>query len=185
MEKKVIFVHGYTASSKVNWYPNISKELDKLGVDYSIPDFPGGEHPKNKDWLEIIDREVKATDKPIVLVGHSLGTRAILLHLEKTQQKVDTAILIAPPGNKSEKWKKYSEGGVADFFEYNINLEKLTELVHTFIVVHSRDDSSVPYEEGVDIANALNAKLITYEDRDHMSAPENATYVLEVLKTVL
>ena len=182
MNKKIIFVHGYTASSKVNWYPNISKELDKLGVDYSIPDFPGGEHPKNKDWLEIIDREVKATDKPIVLVGHSLGTRAILLHLEKTQQKVDTVILIAPP---DEKERRREEGKLANFFEHKIDLESLQGLAQRFIVIHSKDDSSVPYEEGVDIANALNAKLITYEDRDHMSAPENATYVLEVLKTVL
>ena len=185
MEKKVIFVHGYTASSKVNWYPDISKELDKLGVDYSIPDFPGGEHPQNRDWLEILNREVRAADKPIVLVGHSLGTRAILLYLEKTQQKVDTVILIAPPGNKSEKWKKYSEGGVADFFIYDIDLEKLKAFANTFIVVHSKDDSSVPYEEGVDIANALNAKLVTFEDKDHLSSPENATHILEVLKTVL
>ena len=185
MSKKVIFVHGYTSSSTENWYPNISKELDKLGVDYSIRDFPGGEYPHSKEWLEILDREIHSTDKPTILVGHSLGTRAILLYLNKTEKVFDAVILIAPPGNNVEKWEKYSEGRVADFFEHKIDLSNIQSRAKKFIVVHSKDDSDVPYEEGVEIAQGLNAKLITLEGRDHMSAPENYTYVLDVLKTVL
>ena len=180
MNKKVIFVHGYTASSSVNWYPNISKELDTLGVVYSIRDYPGDRHPKLEEWLEIIEQEVQATDKPVVLVGHSLGTRAILLYLEKSHHKVDTVILIAPPTENVRRREK-----LGNFFEHKIDLVKLQGLANTFIIVHSRDDSDVPYEEGVEIAQGLNAKLITLEGRDHMSEPENYTYVLEILKTVL
>jgi len=180
MDKKVIFVHGYTASSKVNWYPNISKELDKLGVDYSIRDYPGDRHPAQKEWIEIIEEEVQTTDKPIVLVGHSLGTRAILLYLEKLQRKVDTVILISPPTERVN-----TRETLGNFFEHKIDLASLQDLAGTFIIVHSKDDSDVPYEEGVEIAQGLNAKLITLDGRDHMSEPENATDVLEVLKTVL
>lgn len=181
MNKKIIFVHGYTASSKVNWYPNISKELDKLGVDYSIPDFPGGTDPHSKDWLEIIDREVKSTDKPIILVGHSLGTRAILLYLDKRGSSFDAVVLISPPANKNRD----EDSRAADFFEHEIELMRLQNRSGKFIVVHSRDDRDCPYEGGVDIAKGLGAKLITFEDRDHMSEPENAKHVLEVLRGVL
>ena len=52
--------------------------LDKLGVDYSIPNLPGHRKPKSKDWVEIIKKETTSSDKPVVLVGHSLGTRVIL-----------------------------------------------------------------------------------------------------------
>ena len=180
MDKKIIFVHGYTASSSVNWYPNISKELDTLGVDYSIRDFPGDRHPKQEEWLEIIEEEIGATNKLIVLVGHSLGTRAILLYLEKSQRKVDTVILIAAPTERVN-----SRETLGNFFEHKIDLAKLQGLADKFIVVHSKDDSDVPYEEGVEIAQGLNAKLITLEGRDHMSAPDNAPYILEILKTVL
>jgi len=183
--KKVIFVHGHNASSSGNWYPNISKELDVLRVDYSIQDFPGGEYPHWKDWLEILDREIGSTDKPTILVGHSLGTRAILLYLDKTEKVFDTVILIAPPSNNIEKWTQYADGQVADFFENSIDLQALRNRANKFIVVHSKDDSGVPYEEGVEIAQGLDAEMITYEDRDHMSEPENYTYVLEILKKVL
>ncbi len=187
MNKKVIFVHGYTASSKADWYPSISRELDKLGVDYSIPDFPGGEYPHSKEWLEFLDSEIKATDQPIILVGHSLGTRAILLYLDKFQKEVDSIILVAPPDNDVKRGGgvRRADGKLADFWEYEIDLKKLRELANTFIVVHSKDDSVVTYQDGVNIASALGAKLITLEGRDHMSEPENYTYVLEILRSVL
>lgn len=182
MNKKVIFVHGYTASSKVNWYPAISKELDNLEVDYSIRDYPGDKHPISEEWVEIIEQEVQSTDKPIFLVGHSLGTRAILLYLEKSQRKVDTVVLIAPP---AEREQRREHEGLGNFFRNNIDLTKLQGLADNFIVVHSKDDSSVPYEEGVEIAQGLNAKFITLDGHDHMSSPDNAPYILEILKPVL
>lgn len=185
MDKKVIFVHGYTASSQADWYPNIRPELDKLGVDYSIPDLPGGEHPKSKDWLEIIDREVKSTKKPIILVGHSLGSRTVLLCLDKFEKKVDTVILIAAFNNNWKKNRKRRNEHYADFFEYAPDTEKIKKLATKFIVMHSKDDDSINYQQGVQIAKDLGAKLITYEDRGHFYQPENYKYVLEVLKTVL
>lgn len=181
MEKKLIFVHGYTASSKVNWYPNISKELDKMVVDYSIPDFPGGRNPHSKEWLDLLSEEIRKTNKPIVLIGHSLGTRAILLYLDKFQLAVDVVILIAPP---SENEKRREDGLLANFFDYDIDLPGLKNLADRFIVIHSKDDSVVPYEEGVEIAEKLDAELITFEDKDHMSEPENAEPILEVIKQV-
>ena len=57
--KKVIFIHGYTSSPKKKKYQIIARELDKLGIEYAIPALPGGENPQSKDWLKIIDREVK------------------------------------------------------------------------------------------------------------------------------
>lgn len=185
MDKKVIFIHGYTASSRADWYPDISEELDKLGVDYSIPDMPGGRYPHWKDWLPIIEKEVNTNNNPIVLVGHSLGTRAILLYLGKTEKVFDTVILIAPPNNNVEKGKKRAEGKLSDFWEYEIDLVELQSRANKFIVIHSRDDSVCDYEGGIDIAKGLDAELVTYDDRDHMSEPDNAPYVLEVLKTVL
>lgn len=183
---KIIFVHGYTASSKVDWYPNISKQLDKLGIEYSIPDLPGDEFPHSKDWIEIIKREVDSTDKQVVLVGHSLGTRAVLLYLDQYQEKVNPVILIAPLSNEVSNADRQDGETYPDFFEYKIDLNKIKGLADKFVVVHSKDDSSLDYEtHGVVLANELGAKLITFEDRDHFSEPENAPIILEVLKSEL
>ena len=185
MKKKIIFVHGYTASSQVNWYPDISKELDVLGVDYSVPDLPGEEYPHSKDWLEIIYNEVNSTDKPVILVGHSLGTRAILLYLDKFEKKADAVILIATFNNDWEKHRVRRDEHYSDFFEYPIDTKKVKKLANQFIVMHSKDDPDLDYQGGVEIANDLDAKLLTYDGRNHFSEPENYTYILEVIKSVL
>lgn len=181
---KIIFIHGYTASSKENWYPNISKELTKLNVDYEIPDLPGGEHPHASEWLEKMHEVISNVDKPIVLVGHSLGTRAILLYLEKYQPKVKAVFLVAAFSNRLENATKYDEGAYPDFFEHLIDIEKIKLLVGKFVVMHSKDDELV-YEGAVEVSNLLGAKLVTFEDRNHMSDPEDAYLILDILRKEL
>lgn len=185
MKKKIIFIHGYTASSKKDWYFNISKELDKLKVDYSIPDLPGGEYPDHRKWLKIIDREVKSTSKLVLLVGHSLGTRAVLLYLDQYKQSVETTILIAAFNNNWQNNRTREKGKYANFFEYSVDLKKIKNLAKKFIVIHSKDDDSIDYSQGVEIANQLGAKLITFKDRGHFHQPENAKYILEILKSLV
>ena len=186
MNKKIIFVHGYTASSQADWYPAIKPELDRLGVDYSIPDLPGGENPHSADWVEIIKKEVDLSSKPVVLVGHSLGTRAVLLYLDKYQRKVDTVILIAPLSNDIANAERRGGEDYPDFFEYKIDLQRIKKLANKFVIAHSRDDSSLDYEKhGVSMAKELGVDLITFEGRDHFSDPENAQYVLDILRKEL
>ena len=188
--KKVILIHGYTSSPKKKKYQIISQELDKLGVDYSIPAFPGEEYPHSKEWLEIINKEVKKTTKPVVLIGHSLGTRAALLYLDKFEQKVDSVILIATFNNNfEENRKRRDDENYADFFDYVLNIEKVKKLADRFIVVHSKDDNSINYQQGVEISNELGAELMTYEDMGHFCgeerAEENARIFLKFIKLVL
>jgi predicted alpha/beta hydrolase family esterase len=186
IKKKIIFVHGYTASSRADWYPAIKPELDRLGIDYSIPDLPGGENPHSNEWVEIIKREVELSSKPVVLVGHSLGTRAVLLYLDKYQKKADTVVLIAPLSNDVTNAERKGGTAYPDFFEYKIDLQKVKKLAKKFVILHSKDDSSLDYEKhGLSLARELGAKLITFEGRDHFSHPENAFYVLEVLRREL
>ncbi len=189
MDKKIILIHGYTSSPKKKKYQIISQELDNLAVDYSIPAFPGGDYPHTREWLEIIDKEVKSSTKPVVLVSHSLGTRTVLLYLDKFEEKVDTVILIAAFNNNVEENRKRKDGNYVDFFDYPLDIEKIKKLANKFIVVHSKDDNSIDYQQGVEISKELGAELITYENMGHFSgeerAEENAEYFLKFIKSVL
>lgn len=182
---KIVFVHGYTASHLADWYPNISKELTKLGVDFAVPDLPGDEHPHASEWLDVIHKTVLESPKPLVLVGHSLGTRAVLLYLEKYKTNVEKVFLVAAFNNSTENAKRRDGETYPDFFEYPIDLEKIKPLAKEFIVIHSKDDSSINYSQGVEIAKNLGAKLITFENRDHMFKPENAPLILKILRDEL
>ena len=187
--KKVILIHGYTSSPERKKYKIISEELNKLNVEHSIPSLPGAKHPHSKDWLGIIDKEVKNTTKQIVLVGHSLGTRAILLYLDKFGRKVNTVILMGAFNNNFEENRKRRNGNYADFFDYSLDIEKIKKLANTFIVVHSKDDDAIDYKQGLEISKELGAKLITYKDVGHLSGDENAErnakVFLEVIKSAL
>lgn len=182
---KIIFIHGYTASHLADWYPTLSPELDKLGIDYAIPDLPGDEHPHAKEWLAILNKIIFQTNKPIILVGHSLGTRTALLYLEKYKPKVEKVFLIAAFANRIENAKRKNGNAYPDFFDRKINLEEIKPLVGKFIVMHSREDSSIPYEQGMEIAKDLQAELITFENQDHFSEPKNAPIILEELRKEL
>ncbi|MBM2820880.1 MAG: hypothetical protein HW405_640 [Candidatus Berkelbacteria bacterium] len=172
--KKIIFVHGYTSSPRKKKYQIISKELTKLNIPCSMPQLPGGEHSKSDEWLNIINREVELSNMPVVLIGHSLGTRAALLYLDKFNQKVDTVILIASFNNNVEENRERKNGNYNSFWEYKLDIDKIKKLANKFVVVHSKDDNSINYQQGVEIANDLGAELITYDDFQHFSGEENA-----------
>ncbi|HTH72191.1 MAG TPA: alpha/beta fold hydrolase [Candidatus Pristimantibacillus sp.] len=182
---KIIFVHGYTASHLADWYPDISKELDALGVDYVVPDLPGGTRPHSKDWLEIIDREVKSAGKPVVLVGHSLGSRAVLLYLDQYKAPAKAVFLIAAFANWTENAKRRDGEAYPDFFEHQLDIEAIKQLCGRFVVIHSRDDDSIDYKQGQKIAKDLDAKLVTAEGRGHLFQPDNAAFVLDQLRSEL
>ncbi|MFW6135141.1 MAG: RBBP9/YdeN family alpha/beta hydrolase [Elusimicrobiota bacterium] len=188
--KKVILIHGYTSSPKKEKYQLIAEKLADLEMEYSIPELPGGEHPRSKEWLKIINREVKNTEKPIVLVGHSLGTRAILLYLDKYEREVDTVILIASFDNNYEENRKEAEGKFKDFFDYPVDIEKVKKLADRFVVAHSKDDDAIDYNQGRRMAEELEAELKTYDNMGHFGggkerAEENAKAFFELIKSAL
>lgn len=181
---KIFFIHGYTASSKTDWYPQIAEELKKLNIDFEIPDLPGGEHPHAKDWLKKLHDSVKKTDKPIVLVGHSLGTRTALLFLEKYEMPVKAVFLVAAFSNSLENATAFPDEDYPDFFTHQIDINKVKALSEKFVILHSKDDP-LPFEQGVEISKELGGKLIAYENKGHFSGPENSNEILRIIRQEL
>lgn len=182
---KIVFIHGYTASHLADWYPQISKLLDDLGVDYVIPDLPGDKKPHSREWLEVIDQTVKASDKPVVLFGHSLGTRAALLYLDQHPFHPEAVFLLAAFANRVENGQRHRGTKYPDFFEYKIDLDKVKQLSSKFVVIHSHDDDSIDFEQGEELANDLGAKLVPLDGRGHMSDPANAEVLFKILRAEL
>jgi predicted alpha/beta hydrolase family esterase len=187
--KKVIIIHGYTSSPQRKKYRIISEKLHTLGVECAIPALPGGEHPHSSEWLALIDKEVRNTDKPVILVGHSLGTRAALLYLDRFDRKVDAVILISAFNNNVKENRNRKDGDYADFFDYSVDIDKIKKLANKFIVAHSRDDDALDYHQGVEISKELGAQLVTYENMGHFGGEEraeaNAEAFLKLIKSVL
>lgn len=182
---KIIFIHGYTASPAADWYPNIVPELAAKNIDYAIPTLSGGDKPHAADWINEIHAEVEKVQGPVILVGHSLGSRAALLYLEKYPIiNLHALILVGTFNNNLENAKRRDEH-YADFFAHTIDTQKIQALTKTRIIMHSMDDESIPYQQARDMTRDLNATLLTYRDRGHFSDPENYTYVFDVIQNIL
>ena len=179
---KILFVHGWTASSKTDFYPSLAPLLDTAGVDYVIPDLPGGKYPQAKVWLQRIHEVIKNNAKPLVIVGHSLGTRAAQLYIEKYHPQVEYLFLIAAFADRLENAKRRGGDAYPDFFMHKIDKDMIRKMVTQGYVLHSKDDSSIPFDQAEEIAQDLNAELVVSEDRDHFSNPTNAPYLFSILK---
>jgi len=181
---KVIFAHGYTASSITDWYPQICEELRALKIAYAIPNLPGEEHPHSAEWIELLHAEIQKAKEPPIVVGHSLGTRALLLTLEKYPTKLKAMILVSGFANTLENAKR-KDGVYADFFDHVIDMKKIQGATPNRIVLHSMDDDSIPYRQGQETTRDLDAHLLTYNGKGHFDQPENYIYVLDVIKNIL
>lgn len=180
----VIFIHGYRGSPEISWYPEMRTELDKLRIPYLMPIFPGEDNPRSAEWLKIIDEAVKSIKDSVILIGHSLGTRAVLLYLDKFKTLVKGVLLVAPFNNDLGNAGNHGKG-YSDFFEYPADISVVKKLSPKFIVMHSKDDQAILFSQGQEIAKQLGAEFAIYDGKHHFSRPENYIYVLEQLKKLL
>ncbi len=180
----LVFVHGYTASSQSDWYPAISPELIALGVQFAIPDLPGGDFPQADEWVRHIGEAVTRSRQPVVLVGHSLGTRAVLLFLEKSGVSVDAVFLIAAFNNSVDNARR-AEGRYASFFHHHLDLQQIRRQSKKWVVIHSTDDDSIPFAQGKQVADELRARLISPSRYGHFCDSSEAAFILSTIRSEL
>ncbi len=163
---KVVLLHGKDTDPSQKWYPWFIKEVRSLSTECVAPVLPHPGDPILSDWLD----EITAThpDDQTILVGHSRGGVAILRWLEKLApgKKVYAVILIATNSGYTEKVSA-SENSTTFFSERGYDFEKIKTHCDTFIVFHSRDDATVPFEAGGENAKGLEAKFLEFDGRGH------------------
>lgn len=179
----VIVVHG-TGGHDADWLPSIGEKLNQLNIQFKIPHLPNEKPIHARDWITGIHDYVKVINGSITFVGYSLGTRAILLYLEKYPIKAEHVLLVAAFAN-DVKNAKADDGEYHSFFTHKIDTVKIKKNVGDITILHSEDDWSIPYEQAVELSKELNAELITYKDRGHFTDSKCADDVLKVLKDKL
>jgi predicted alpha/beta hydrolase family esterase len=169
--KQVIILHGKDKSSEDIWYPWLRDNLRKRGLKCYSPDLPNASSPKIKEWLNEVNA-LKPNEETI-LVGHSRGGMAILRWLETSNMHVAKVILVATNSANIED----SYGG--DFYSGSYDFSTIRKHCSNFVVLHSKDDRWVPYSAGIENTNALNAKLISFENKAHFGAQSDGSVMLE------
>lgn len=109
---------------------------------------------------------------------------AILRWLEKqpANQKVKKVILMATNSGLESNRTIKSETNYGFYTEKGYDFEKIKNHCDNFVVMHSKDDPWVPFEQGVENTKGLNAKFLEFDHYKHFGTGLNK--IPELLKEV-
>lgn len=175
-----IIIHGWGADSQSNWFPWLKIELEKRGINTTVPDFPNTQNPKLAEWLRFFEQNL-SVDTNTILIGHSLGVPFILRLLERLpeSQKVKACFLVSgftrPLG--------YTE--TESFVVQPLNWVKVRACSNKFVVINSDDDPYIPLALGQELAKNLGVELIVEHNAGHINAPGGFLAYPELLKLIL
>lgn len=79
---RVIIVNGWGGSPEGDWIPWIKNELTRKGYEVRAPEMPDTENPKVKSWLNKLTDTIETPRPDDVLIGHSIGTLALINYLQ-------------------------------------------------------------------------------------------------------
>src|SRR3990167_8049594 len=131
--KRAIIVHCWEGYPEYCWYPWLKNELEKRDFRVSVPAFPDTDNPKQDQWVDFLKKEAGSPDKNLYLVGHSIGSAAIMRYLEdlKEWERVGGVLFVAGftenPGYKEDQ----------SFFEKLFDFRKIKQGAFNFAAIFS------------------------------------------------
>ncbi len=176
----IYLIHGFTASSRSNWFPWLREELHKKAIEITIPDMPDTNDPHLLPWIDKIDDVAKVVDENTIFIGHSLGCISVLRYVLQKNIKIRGAILVS--GFIYENPMEIQTKGLSEFVEDTIDVERLKVLIPNRVAVSATDDDIVPWEATKDMADQLDARLILLSSGKHFIERDGFTEFPEVLE---
>jgi predicted alpha/beta hydrolase family esterase len=182
---KVIILHGWGGSPRGNWAGWLADQLTVSSSVSSVmcPELPNAEHPKQDEWLEKIRDLGNVFDDQTIIIGHSLGSIAILRLLESFEEneRVRAAILVCGFTND------LGIDEIKDFFRTDFNWEKIKNKADKFVIINSDNDPYMSIEEGKILHEKLGGELIIEHKAGHINTAAGFTEyprLLEIIRTL-
>lgn len=177
--KKVIIVHGYTASPEKNWFPWLKAQLELQGVSVQVPAMPDPLSPDPQRWQQHLLEAQIELDTDTVVIGHSLGCVTLLRYLASQQQQIAGYLLVSGFTEEQETLPELKAH--TDFtFDY-ANLKSLSDKRVSII---SSNDAIVSPQSSRTLATLLETEVITVENAGHFLDREGFSEFPLILKVL-
>ena len=89
----ILIVPGYTGASPEHWQSRWAAKLSTA----RIVEQSDWDSPVLEDWIDRLAEAVNESERPVVLVAHSLGVATVVQGLAKFTAPIAGAFLVAPP----------------------------------------------------------------------------------------
>ena len=177
--KKVIIIHGYTASPEKNWFPWLKAQLEQQGVVVKVPAMPDPLSPDPQRWQQhLLDAQIEL-DKDTVVIGHSLGCVTLLRYLASQQQQVGGYLLVS---GFTEEQATLPE--LKAHTDISLDYANLKSLSDKRISIISSNDSIVSPQSSRTLATLLETEVITVENAGHFLDREGFSEFPLILKVL-
>ncbi|MEX9784451.1 RBBP9/YdeN family alpha/beta hydrolase [Providencia manganoxydans] len=177
--KKVIIIHGYTASPEKNWFPWLKAQLEQQGVVVKVPAMPDPLSPNPQRWQQhLLDAQIEL-DKDTVVIGHSLGCVTLLRYLASQQQQVGGYLLVS---GFTEEQATLPE--LKAHTDISLDYANLKSLSDKRISIISSNDSIVSPQSSRTLATLLETEVITVENAGHFLDREGFSEFPLILKVL-
>jgi uncharacterized protein len=164
--KNAFIFHGTGGYPEENWFPWMSDELNSLGFDVHIPQFPTPENQTLENWFDVLNQYQNFIDQNTLMIGHSLGGAFLLRVLESIRTQIAAACIVsAPVGIRPIlNWE-----GDQPFIGHSFDWKKIREHSKDFIVFHSDNDPYVSFGNGEETAKQLGVELRFIPNAGHFN----------------
>lgn len=181
--KNVLLIHGFNGIPKIFYYFKV--ELEKLGYNVFLPDFPVREDITVEKYFNIFDNYKKYFNDNLIVIAHSIGNPMFIKYISKNHLKVGKYISLA---GFSKDY--YNEG--KDILNEKVKLTILTEnekentknLITDRYSIYSDDDHIVPFELLKEFCKDIESKQILIKNIGHMGKKSGLEKLPEVIKIV-
>ncbi|PHM51360.1 RBBP9/YdeN family alpha/beta hydrolase [Xenorhabdus sp. KK7.4] len=176
--KKVIIIHGYTASPSSNWFPWLKEVLTEQGAEVIVPEMPESLSPTPEEWAKKLMEIAPNVDDNTIFIGHSLGCVALLRHLEAIKDSTDKIggyILVSAFDSVQSTMPE-----LASFTLQPLNYAFLCEVTAHRVSIISSNDEIVSPESSHALANSLQTEIINIENAGHFLDREGFIRLLPV-----
>lgn len=168
MTPKVILLPGNGGASPIKdlWFPWVTKELTKWGLEVMAKEMPDPQMAHMDIWLPFIKDELKA-DEISIIIGHSSGGVAALRYLE--ENKLVGAAVVGV--NYTDLG--YPEEKEAGWYDKPWRWDKIKANAQWVAQFASTDDPFIPIREPRFIHEQINSEYFEFTDRGHFMVEHN------------
>ena len=181
---KIYIVHCWDGTKDDGWYPWLDEKIssdDNRVIRFNMSDT---EHPKIKEWVSELDKQVDSIDENTYFIGHSIGCQTILRYLEnKNTEKIGGILFVAP-------WLDLLDYAIEDEESYNtakpwltkpIDFNKIKEFTNNINCIFSDDDYFVSIDQKDKFKELLNANTVVVSGKGHISQDDGIYELKEIL----
>jgi len=179
----IYVVHGYTANSQANWYPDLKNHLESENITVHVFDMPNSHAPVEKEWLDFLEANITNFNDKSIFIGHSLGCVAILRFLEdKSTDNIESLFLVSGFVEDSPILE------LSEFVKSKIDYSKFIKTIKNRVVISAKDDDIVPYRYSEILAERLNARFKLLEFGKHFIGRDGFTtfpYLINLIQNTI